>query len=67
MRSALVTKELELEVFNFRLNIFSENTKKTYKVHIDGRDPIHVEDYDVARALWFQLGGRATTIEVIDK
>ncbi len=41
--------------------------RHTYKVHIDGRDPIHVEDYDVARALWFQLGGRATTIEVIDK
>ena len=33
--AALVPKELELEVFNFRLNIFSESTKKTYKVHID--------------------------------
>ena len=30
-----VAKELKLEVFNFRMYIFSENSKKTYKVHID--------------------------------
>ena len=30
-----VAKELELEVFNFCIHIFSENTKKHYKVHID--------------------------------
>ena len=41
--------------------------RHTYIVHVNRGDPIHVEEYDVARALWFQLGGRGSTIEVVDK
>ena len=41
--------------------------RHTYKVHVDGGDPIHVEEFDVARAVWFQLSPRCSTIEVVDK
>ena len=41
--------------------------RHTYRILVDGSDPIHVDAWDVARSIWFQLSPRCSTIEVVDK
>jgi len=38
-----------------------------YRIHMQNGDPIETDQWDVARALWFQASPRCTTIEVLDK
>ena len=41
--------------------------RHTYRILVDGGDPVNVDSWDVARAVWFQLSPRCSTIEVVDK
>ena len=37
-----------------------------YKIILTGGQSLIVEDYEQARAIWYQLGGKGKTIEVLD-
>ena len=51
----------------FTLTSEAPYDRHRYRIHLSASDPITVDEWDVARAIWFQAGSRCTTIEVLDK